>query len=73
MSRCRGCGAEIVWATSKSTERPIPLHAVSKEKRAAVVSVDEAGEPIVRVVDTYIPHHAVCPKADDFRKQRTHS
>lgn len=73
MSRCRGCGAEIVWARSKSTDRPIPLNADSKEKRAAVVSVGDDGELEVRGVDTYIAHHAVCPKADDFRKQRTHS
>ncbi len=73
MNHCRGCNAEIVWARSKNTDRPIPLHAASKEKRAAVVSMDEAGEPQVRIVDTYLPHHAVCPKADDYRKQRTHS
>jgi hypothetical protein len=73
MSACRGCGSEIVWAKSKSSDRSIPLDAGSKQKRAAVVSLDERGSPEVRIVDTYIPHHATCPNADQFRKQRVHS
>lgn len=68
MSVCQGCGAEIEFVKSKSTGKAMPVNLDSKEKRVAIVSVNDDGEKEARVLDTYISHFATCPKAGEFRR-----
>lgn len=75
MSRCRSCGAEIVWALT-NTGRRMPVDAtpstignlaldyVDGEAHVAVVSDDRG-----RVL-RFRPHFATCPDAQSWR-QRT--
>lgn len=65
---CRSCGAELTWARSKSTGKPMPLDTDSKEKRLAVVSMADDGTPEFRQVDTYLSHFATCDDPERFRK-----
>lgn len=61
VTQCRGCNADIVWVTTKSGT-PQPLDA-KPEKRIII------REGKAYVTDTYTPHHATCPKVDQFRKR----
>lgn len=62
-SLCKGCGAEILWL---------------KTVRGKNMPVDPIGEArIIRnqhdeavMVQTYMPHWATCPKADEFKKEK---
>ena len=73
-TRCKACGAEIVFVAHDMSGRLMPLNA-KPEKR--IVLVDNAGYPGVRrddvttrcrVVDTYISHFVDCPQADVFKQ-----
>lgn len=71
MAKCKGCGAEIIWAITKANEKPIPLDPPVKMMvevgRKAVGP--HYGEMIVSMEDVYMPHHATCPKGAQFRRQ----
>lgn len=62
---CRSCQAPIIWVTSATTKRPMPLDA-KPEKR---VVVDE--HHVGRVVDAYVSHFSTCPNAAQHRKKPT--
>ncbi len=64
MIACRGCGAQIVWVETKHGKRQ-PIDP-KPEKRLVVDWRQDP--PRARVVDTYTPHHATCPVADQFRR-----
>jgi len=69
-SKCRGCGAEIIWAITEQGKR-IPLDA--KDERRFIVGVNQADDEVEAVLcKTYTTHFATCPKADQFRKERLH-
>lgn len=68
MIHCKGCGADIEFVVSKTSGKLMPVDVESKQKRVAVVSVTEGGDKEVRMLDTYISHHATCPNVADFRK-----
>jgi hypothetical protein len=68
VSRCRGCGAEILW-TVTTTNKRMPLDA-QPENRATLVERDADGTMVVKIVPTYLPHWASCPQADDFRRKQ---
>jgi hypothetical protein len=72
MSKCKGCGAEIIWARTLN-KKPIPLDAeptldgnISLEKGIAAVVADNYLGPGQGPL--YKSHFATCPKAKDFRK-----
>ena len=57
MSKCKGCGAEIVWIkTTAGKAMPCDLNKMT--------IVTESGE----TVTGYIPHWATCPAAKSFKK-----
>lgn len=80
MSRCRGCGREILWTkTDNGKNMPVDpepagngtfaLLRVAGELRArhykvAMQHVSEVDGP----PDLYVSHWATCPQAKDFRK-----
>jgi hypothetical protein len=67
LNKCRGCGAEIIWAYTEAGKR-IPLD--NKAEKRFVLD-DNPGQYVdgvgVRLRDTYISHFATCPKAAEFR------
>ena len=59
MSKCKGCGAEIIWIKTKAG-KSMPCNL---EK---ITIVTEQGETIVG----YVPHWATCSKANDFKEKK---
>lgn len=80
MSRCRGCGREIIWAkTDKGKNMPVDpepapngtfvLLRVGGELRARHYSVAmEHVSEVDRPQERYVSHWATCPDAQDFRR-----
>lgn len=72
MSKCRSCGAEIIWATTENG-RKIPLSVESAETRFVVDSEGGATEAdsvrVARTRTTYVSHFADCPDAGAWRKK----
>lgn len=81
-AKCRSCGAEIIWAITTRGKR-IPLNAEPTMKGNMVIVDDvialEHGmstPPLARAVSPmlepgqvrYLPHHAVCPEANRWRR-----
>lgn len=65
MSKCRGCGAEIIWAVTETGKR-IPLDA--KDERRFIVGVGKVdGQVEALLCKTYQTHFATCPRATEFR------
>jgi hypothetical protein len=75
--KCRKCGAEIVWLRTKASRALIPLNALPDKKGNVVI--DAEGLAVVvgggLFDDTpegerYMPHHATCPSAPEFRRKK---
>lgn len=65
-SKCRGCGADIIWAVTESGKR-MPIDPKS-EKRLVLMGRDGNRGPLAMARDTYMSHFATCPNAADFRR-----
>ena len=65
---CRSCKAQIIWARTDNGRR-IPIDA---EPVKRVILDDSHGGDIVgaSLVDTFMPHHATCPNAEQHRKAK---
>lgn len=57
MSKCKGCGAEIVWIQTENG-KSMPCNA----EKVTIVTADG------KTVTGHIPHWATCPAATSFRK-----
>lgn len=80
MSKCKNCGAEIVWIKTKAGKAmPCDATPVCYIEDAAGKSrvITEGGETIrCTLTDSretatgsgYVPHWATCPAADQFRR-----
>ena len=70
MARCLSCRAEIEWATSSSTGRPMPIE--KSPGGNIVVDRDLLGEATASIVaagaGTHVSHFATCPDAKDWRR-----
>jgi hypothetical protein len=64
--KCKGCGAEIVWAVTDGG-RHIPLDAKAEKRFILVEGAIQPPAALLR--DTYVTHFATCPKAGEFRKR----
>ena len=62
MSKCKSCGAPIVWGVT-GNDKNVPLD--PPEKR--YVFVPGRGL-LVELVETWLSHFATCPNADQHRK-----
>ena len=60
MAECQSCGAEIVWFKTRAGKW---MPADPRPEKRLVVRASE----LVEVKDTYVPHWATCPDAEDFR------
>lgn len=83
MSKCKSCGAEIVW-TETTRGRRMPVDAEPSE-RGNVLVAGLKPEPMPKAyvygslealqlrdqgVELHAAHHATCPNADDWRTER---
>lgn len=58
---CESCGAEILWVTThKGSKQPLD----PKPMQRVVI---RGG--IAFSMKTYLPHHATCPQADQWRRK----
>lgn len=69
MTRCRSCGAPIVWAVTAAGKRmPLdaePVYAIG----SGVVSLNGDEVAVVeRPRPLYVSHFATCPNADQHRR-----
>lgn len=60
---CR-CGARVRWVVTAATGKRMMVDA-KPEKRVILGTKTKKAH----VVDTYMPHWATCPLADEFRKK----
>lgn len=84
ITRCRTCGARIIWAVSGSTHRPMPLNAKPSAEGNLRLRTDlgPGMAPIVEVVsgaerealrtrgEAFVSHYATCPQASKWRRPR---
>lgn len=78
---CRSCGADVQFVPSAKSGKPMILN-VQPEKRVVVGELMLGMEPGAilvgyshgdhmptgaRVVDTFVDHHATCPKAEQWK------
>lgn len=82
MSRCKGCGAEIIWIPMQSGKKMPCDPALIQfwwEPEGPETFITQEGETVRGSRDGdaeemtdlgYIPHFVTCPKADEFRKKR---
>ena len=80
-AKCRGCGAAIVWIKTAAGKpmpcdlTPVPYWARAKArekivtKNGEVISCDLAGEAGTATGLGFIPHWAICPKRDQFKRK----
>jgi hypothetical protein len=61
MSKCKSCGAEIIWAKTAKGKK-MPFDAIPKK----VWVVTHLGDAFLS--DSYTPHWATCPDANKHRK-----
>ena len=58
MSKCKGCGAEIIWIETRGGKK----HPVDAKPRKMWVKLAEKWF----LMDCYETHFATCPKSKDF-------
>lgn len=66
-SKCKGCGANIIWANVEGSHKKMPLDEIP-EKRILVYEIDN--EIVASIRPTYTSHFATCPQAGLFRKDK---
>jgi hypothetical protein len=68
LSKCSACGRPIFWATTQGGKK-MPLDPQPQTKIVVVRREDLRGQAVdAYTVQAFTPHHATCPKAQDFRK-----
>lgn len=79
MSTCRSCQAEIRWATTRAG-KAIPLDVPPTAEGNVVLEREGARDVAVTLGgfelelarsegrETWMPHHATCPQAKDWRR-----
>lgn len=68
MTKCKSCGAEIIWTTSPKG-KAMPLDA-KPEKRILLRERIDGHEPTAIICDTYVSHFATCPNAASHRSTK---
>lgn len=65
-AKCKDCGADIMWSVTEGGSA-IPLDA-GGQRRMILIEDMTLHRIVTKSVKTYMPHHATCPKAAEFRK-----
>jgi hypothetical protein len=70
-SRCRSCGAPVVWRRHRVTGKPMPLNAEPTPDGDFVLDADgehyHAAEPETTLA-RHLSHFATCPQSREWRK-----
>lgn len=80
MSRCRSCGAEIIWARTRSGSR-MPVTLAQRRDGNLVLAQEDSYPGAMPVAEAYDPekhqgwgrhvsHFADCPNAASHRRKR---
>lgn len=73
MATCRTCDAEIIWAKSATTGRPMPMDAKPDPKGTFVIISGKAraatAEDDRLFRDRFTSHFATCKDADEWRSR----
>lgn len=69
IAKCRGCGAEIIWAFTADGHR-MPLDAKFEGRFVLDRHKRDDGTLLASARATYLSHFATCPQADKFRKRK---
>lgn len=75
--RCRTCDAPIIWATSESTLKAMPVDAEPSPAGSVQLIPREGRTPLARVIPArdrfaktlHTSHFATCPQASQHRKR----
>lgn len=71
MSKCKGCGREIVWALNSETGKRVPLDPMAPVYFLIERSREDGGNECQRApAQMYVSHFATCPQANDFSGSR---
>jgi len=72
VAKCNSCEAEIEWAESATTGKPVPLNVGATPDGSLAVVNGKAHaytlEDLALKRDRRTSHFATCPDADDWRK-----
>lgn len=86
-SKCRSCGAPVIWIKTKLNKRMIvdaepvwikkdyhgyPFFHLDGSQVSGILAGDADDDPDVKFIEAYQSHFATCPDADKFRKPRKH-
>lgn len=64
-STCKSCGAQILWITTVTNGKRMPLD-YPGERRFVIGAADMTAA----MRETYVSHFATCPQRDEHRKPR---
>jgi hypothetical protein len=67
-SKCRGCGADIIWTVTEQGNR-MPVDARPEKRLLLMGRQRDDQAPIAMARDTYMSHFATCPNAAEFRRR----
>ncbi len=71
-TKCRSCGAPIVWGITKKCNR-VPLDPPEKRFvpicRGDMLNLPPGDIPEVEMRETWLSHFATCPDADKHRRK----
>lgn len=77
-SKCRSCGAKIIWCTNAETGKKMPLDAdPHPEGNVIAWQSGDTAQQMCRVMgkredvgrrNRYVSHFKTCPEADSWRK-----
>ena len=62
---CSSCGEPIMWASSFSSGKAMPLNIVPETK---TIVIDTGGGLVAHTVQVFTSHFATCPDADKHRR-----
>lgn len=66
MAKCKGCGAEIIWAKNENNkmiplDAKAPVYVLTIEENIRDANCQRSRNP-----RAYVTHFATCPKANEF-------
>lgn len=65
MSKCRSCGADIVWVEMRETGKKMPIDSNSIKKMVVLNNSRTMGA----ILDAGVSHFSTCPNANKHRKR----
>ncbi len=74
MDKCKSCGAEIIWTTTKNGKKmPVdakPIKRIILKKNNLIEFFETGIEYISEITDTYVSHFSTCPMANKHRSKK---